>query len=121
MTVSHPFFKSEHSLRKLLIHLLGRIWIVRIRMMAVEKLHDVEAAAVHIEVDIPLFKKTKAQGVRKTHCAINGIGTGYGTGHIAAGDRQFRAIRTLQVIPHLSRVFDTRYSTKSLKANTMLL
>ena len=52
----HSLLKPEHSLRKLLVHLLCRIGIIGIRMMAVIELHDMKAAAVHIEMDIPLLK-----------------------------------------------------------------
>ena len=52
----HPLLKPKHSLRELLVHLFCRVRIVWIRMMAVIKLHDMEAAAVHIEMDIPLLK-----------------------------------------------------------------
>ena len=38
------------------IHLFNHVRIIGIGMMAVEELHDMEAAPVHIEVDVPLLE-----------------------------------------------------------------
>lgn len=50
----HHFPEAEHA-----VHILSNIFsirIVRIGMMAVEKLHDMEAAAIHVEVDVALLE-----------------------------------------------------------------
>ena len=52
----HPLLKPKHSLRELLIHLRCHIGIVRVRMAAVKELHDMEAAAIDVEVDVPLLE-----------------------------------------------------------------
>ena len=69
----------------------------------------------------PEAKKDNAQGDIKSLCAFDGIATGHGTGHIAAGNGQFRAIFALHVYSHLSRLFVTHYNTTIRKVNTMLL
>ena len=51
-----PFLKPKHPVRELLINLIGHLRIVRIGMMAVVKIHDVEAAPIHIEMDVPFLK-----------------------------------------------------------------
>ena len=57
MFLFHSLFKPEHTIRKLIVCLLFRhIRVIRIRMVTVEKLYDMKAAAVHIEVDVSLFK-----------------------------------------------------------------
>ena len=52
----HPLFKPEHPVRELIVHRSSHIRVVRVWMVAVEELHDVKAAAVHIEMDVPLLK-----------------------------------------------------------------
>ena len=52
----YPLLKPKHTVRELFIRLLRHIRIIWISVMAVEKFHDVKAAAIHIEVDIPLLK-----------------------------------------------------------------
>ena len=52
----YSFFEPEHPGRKLFIHLFCRIRITGPGMMAVEEFHDVEPAAVHVKMDIPLFE-----------------------------------------------------------------
>lgn len=52
----HSFFKPEHTVLGILINLRRGIRAVRIGMKAVEKLNDMEPAAVHVKVDVPFFK-----------------------------------------------------------------
>ena len=51
----HPFLEAEHAaeiLAVIAVFFTG-LGIMRIRMMAVEKLHDVEPAFIDIEVNVP--------------------------------------------------------------------
>ena len=50
------FLKPKHTIRELFIHLLFGIRIVGIGMVRIEKLDDMETAAIHIEMDVPLLK-----------------------------------------------------------------
>ena len=54
--LSHSFFKPEHAILKLFIYLPLCIWIIWIRMMAIEKLNDMKPTTIHIKVDVPFFK-----------------------------------------------------------------
>ena len=50
----HLFFKPEHAIKvfTLIIILFAGLWIMRIRMMAVEEFDDMEPAFVDIEMNI---------------------------------------------------------------------
>ena len=52
----HAFLKPEHPVRKLLVNLFRRVRIIRIRMVTIVELHDIEPAAVDIKVDIAPLK-----------------------------------------------------------------
>ena len=54
----HLFFKPEHTIKvfTLIIVLFAGLWIMRIRMMAVEEFDDMETAFVDIEMDIPCLE-----------------------------------------------------------------
>ena len=52
----HPLFKPKHPVRELFVHRSSHIRVVRVWMVAVEELHEVKAAAVHIEMDVPLLE-----------------------------------------------------------------
>lgn len=52
----HLLFKSEHAVRKLFFRPLFHIRIIRVRMMTVEKFHNMEPAPIHIKVNVPLLK-----------------------------------------------------------------
>lgn len=54
---SHSLLESEHTVvRELLIRLLPCIRIIWIGMVAVVELHDMKAAAIHVEVNVPLLE-----------------------------------------------------------------
>ena len=52
----HPLLKPEHTLRKLLVNMLRQFRIIRVGMITVIEFHDMKAAAIDIEMYIPLFK-----------------------------------------------------------------
>ena len=52
----HPLLKPEHTLRELLVNMLRQFRIIRVWVVAVIEFHNMKAAAVHIEMYIPLFK-----------------------------------------------------------------
>ena len=64
----HDLLKTEktvcHAAR-----FLRRIRIIWVRMMAVEELHDMEAAFVYIEVDVSCFK-TGRSGLPSIFCSL---------------------------------------------------
>ena len=58
----HPLLKAEHPVEALtaVVVFLSGLRVVRIGMVAVEELHDMEAAFVHVKVDIPRLKVWRA-------------------------------------------------------------
>ena len=83
MDLLYFFLKPKHPVRKLFVHRSSHIRVVRVWMMAVEKLHDVEAAAIHVEVDIPLLEirrdglpdlDFRVQAFHRTPCGVANAG-----------------------------------------------
>ena len=69
MTISiHSLFKAEHPVIHQIISL--RVGIIRVGMVTVEKLDDMESAAVDIKVDIALFK-IRRDGLPNLHLRIH--------------------------------------------------
>ena len=56
MATSDYLLKPEHSIWKLFIYQLSCIQIIRIGMVAIIKLHDMESKAIDVKVDVPRFK-----------------------------------------------------------------
>ena len=56
MATSDPLLKPEHTIRELLTCFMIGIRIVRIGMVAVIELYDMEPAAINVEVNIALLK-----------------------------------------------------------------
>ena len=56
MSFIHPLLKPEHTLRELLVYMLRQFRIIRVWVVAVIEFHNMKAAAVHIKMNIPLFK-----------------------------------------------------------------
>ena len=54
--IFYPLFKPEHSLRELLVYMLCHIGIVRVGVVRIIELHNMKPAAIHIEMNIALFK-----------------------------------------------------------------
>ena len=48
----YDFLETEHAV----IVIFHDVAVIRVRMMTVVELHDMEAATVHIEVDVPLLE-----------------------------------------------------------------
>ena len=54
--LSNNFFKSEHPHRKLFIILCIHFQVIRVWMIFVEELYDMKSTAIHIKMNVSLFK-----------------------------------------------------------------